>query len=588
MPAELAIGLASLIFKKPLEDLYNHSTSAGKRHLNRFLDSQAIHELKAKISEVDNVRTIATRGTSSLRSIYYPSRIKTSTGSAAIRSISDLDNSHDSHIVINGTVGQGKSVFLKFLCLTEIEKNETLPIFIELRRINQEVKLIDLIKDQISYLQISRRIDDSFVDLALRIRAVSLFLDGYDEIPSAYAQRTSNEIKSIASRFDKLKILITSRPTDISQHLDQLTGFNHLQLQPLTSVDFPPFLEKIGVNRDIRTTLLGAIENSPSEIRAILTTPLMLTLLVSSCGGRSVLPDTLSDFYKVLFSVMVSTHDETKPGYIREKATGLSSSQLEGLFKTFCYASKNFETTTLAPPQFEIAAREAIRLKQSTCTPEQFKSDIINVVCLMAKDGINTSFIHKSIQEYFTAAFISELDNDMASEEIYKIIQSNLWYSWKQELAFLQEIDKNRCIRYFHIPSITKILELFGYDAKSRDGASKKSIDDAARHYELRIENVDNRIQQLVPMNVINKLGYTEYFFAPFKGIDSIFKDFNIRESSLIDQLRPSAKAREALYERIRSNLKVLAIQLQSHEAFLAQGRADLMSLIGLHSHKLA
>ena len=583
MPLELALGLASIIFKKPLEGLYSQSNQKAKRYLKRFRDERTIQELRAKIGAIENVRTIATRNTLSLKNLYYPSRIITSTGSASVTSISDLDNGHHPHILISGTVGQGKSLLLKYLCLSEIDNNETLPIFIELRRIGESQNLTGLIKDQINCLQLTEDADDEFLNTALKTRAISLFLDGFDEVPSAYAQRTSDEIKLISNRFNSLKIIITSRPTDISQHLDQLAEFNHLKIQPLSNLDFSPFFQKIGVSDDVRSNLLSAIANSSSEIQELLTTPLMLTLLVSSCGGRSVLPDTLPDFYDALFSIMVSTHDETKPGYIREKSTGLSNTQLEGLFKTFCYASKTYEATSLSPAQFTSATKQAIKHNDLNCTPEQFRSDIINVACLMAKDGINTSFIHKSIQEYFTAAFISEITEDSAIEAIYTRIRTDIWNIWKQELSFLSQIDKQRCIKHYYIPSATSVLKFFEFNSSSKVGATKASIKKAVRILNIRIYTRDDKFRKSVPLDVAKEFAETEYMFKPFDGIDKIYKDFNIRDSPLIDQLNASANAQESIYRQIRKNLKALSEHKIELELSLEKNRTNLMELINIH-----
>jgi hypothetical protein len=178
----------------------------------------------------------------------------------------------------------------------------------------------------------------------------------------------------------------------------------------------------------------------------------------------------LPDFYDSLFNLLASLHDGTKPGYVREKATSLSNNELEALFRAFCFASKElFGKITLSSAQFKKAAEQAQRLTSIACTVEGFRTDITETICLMAKEGVDTTFMHKSIQEYYAASFIRHLENDELVKSVLDSIHTdNRVIQWAGELRFLEELGHSGYVRHVGIPQAEELLSYFGYSEKTR------------------------------------------------------------------------------------------------------------------------
>lgn len=527
MIAEIsATGLIAAALKKPLEEIYSVAKGSTREKLQWLKNSSAIEKMYGRIAEVGTTRTIASRQPVSIRSIYYPAKIKTRRHPMAVDTANDLSDGANKHIVITGTVGQGKSVLLKYLCIREIETGSGIPLFIELRHASEIKSLNDLINGQLKNPGFDDA-DENLQKILFSRKLITLFLDGYDEVKRNVAASVRDEIHTFANNYANLRIIVSSRPSAIIQELDQLIGFSHLEINPLTSSDFDPFLKKIGVPDETRTRLITAIKSSQVKIRELLTTPLMLTLVVTACGTRPSLPDTLPDFYDALFSVMVATHDETKPGYIREKSSQLSNTQLEDLFKAFCFISKDDAgTTSLTPKEFSAAFSKSIQLTAFDCTKETFKSDLIDVVCLMGKDGLNTAFIHKSIQEYFASAFISELDDEDISQNIYKRIRHGDTSEWNQELSFLKSTDAYRYKKYYALPSLESLLKLFNYTPDKKPEISKKNIIKAVAQIDpsARYNSEREGFVLGIPTSIITKYGIKQYVFQAFSGVADLFE----------------------------------------------------------------
>ena len=123
------------------------------------------------------------------------------------------------------------------------------------------------------------------------------YLDGYDEIKREYSLATRDQIQTLLSKYPKLEIILSSRPGALSHHLMDLARSNQFEIAPLVEADFKPFFIKIGVEVETSQRLLIAIGRSRVQIKNLLSTPLMLTLLVMTCGMKQELPDTLPEFF---------------------------------------------------------------------------------------------------------------------------------------------------------------------------------------------------------------------------------------------------------------------------------------------------
>jgi hypothetical protein len=103
-------------------------------------------------------------------------------------------------------------------------------------------------------------------------------------------------------------------------------------------------------------------------------------------------------------------------------------------------------------------AKEALRIAGGKGELDKILSDIIEITCLVVSDGDECRFIHKSVQEYHAALFIQEQPDALAIA-FYAAMESK-WMAWKEELAFLEVIDRYRYLKYFQIKELQKLLDI--------------------------------------------------------------------------------------------------------------------------------
>lgn len=470
-----AVAFTVKALEKPLSDIYNASTGGMKALATKWVASGKRDALVQTISEAEKVRTIFSSTPVSLSSFYYPSRVSELRSSKAPKLVTNLQETcGDKNLLILGTVGQGKSILMRHLCIEELKGGRKIPIFIELRTLEAKDSIRSKLIEQLEVLGFDGVNDAIFTDL-LDQGCFVFFLDGFDELKRELALAVQTELKKLMKRAPKTRWAISSRPGSLSAHVSELPSLHTVQIEPLADYDFDPFLKALNVAPGARERLVNAIMSSPGEIKGVLKTPLMLTLLNLTFGTSTHIPDTLHEFYESMFLFLVFRHDETKPGYTRQKATQLSNAELQEAFEYFCFLSKD-HGVSLSEEDFSLCAKNAAKLSDLSFTPEGFRSDLSETVCLMQGHGIRTAFIHRSIQEFFTAFFIKHLGKEETVKNIYERISGPAVMAWQQELRFLEQIDKHRYIEYYRLPGIRKFLSSCEFSATSRTGVTQAAF----------------------------------------------------------------------------------------------------------------
>ena len=441
-----------------IKDLYEGAKGGVRKSFERWAATGFPKKLARQLSEIDSVRTIwSPEKNVSLRSFYYPSKLSVGDGgSIQLNSISDLG---DESVVIQGIVGQGKSILLRYLSLQEIMRptSPRLPIFLELRKVTQSTGLLPSIYKSLSAYDIE--MDDAIFEYLALSNRVVLLLDGFDELEPPLVRNTTLELEHIAQKFPNLQIIVSSRPNN---EIQKLSSFRVMEIAPLEVSDYAPFLRALGLPAVKIVDIVHAIGSSPSNVAGLITTPLMLTLVVFVYQSEKQIPSELPEFFDRLFYTVFTRHDKLKPAFEREHHSGLSERRIQALFEAFCFMSLQLGTSrTLNPAQFA----EAFDLAQdyvegSPCKELEFRKDITKVACLMLEEGVgDTTFLHKSIAEYHAAAFVKGSDDAFAGRFYEEA--SKAWNKWQECLRFLKIIDAYRFAKYFAIQNLGTAIPMF-------------------------------------------------------------------------------------------------------------------------------
>jgi len=461
-----AIGL----LRKPIEDIYVSSSGAIKEKIAIIRTAARMRSLHKKLWESQRVKTIwHTERPLSLTSFFYPVRVTTQGSSpnmgTRLTSLDDLPNNHN---IIFGTVGQGKSILVRYLLGREIRSGTRIPVLFELRNVNGS-KLIDQLAERFSaILGIPNNVD--LFSIFAEKGKISFLLDGFDEIDSDNIQKTTTEIEDLSFKYPECRILLSSRP---DTECKNLTQFYTNTICPLSPEDLFPFYKKITKDEDFTNRLVAAIATTPTKIRELVKTPLLATLLAISYRAAQKIPLDFAEFYDELFQVLLIRHDSSKLGWRRQRKTKLNDREIQQIFEAFSFASRKRQSTNFDKETAYQLASDSIKECQLQSDTMDFLDDIRKITCLLLEDGKKLSFVHASVQEFFAARYIKTRTQPVA-EKYYAQLLSGKWLNWLEEINFLRQIDTHRATKYFIIPDIDRTVKAF---LNSSGSVAKETVD---------------------------------------------------------------------------------------------------------------
>jgi predicted NACHT family NTPase len=297
----------------PIENLINdiYSGLAGpiKKKYKIYHAGLKIAELHDYIKNVEKVKTIwQPEKEVKILDFYYPSKITDGKKKYIAESLNDL--SSYKNLVIQGIAGQGKSIFLRYLCIQELVRGEYIPIFIELRHIDENQSFKELLFSSLNIMGLN--FDDTLFQHFAESGKIALFLDGFDEIPARYVRKTIKDIEFYCQKFNKLPVIITSRP---NADIKYSPHFRVLKISNLNKEDRRKMIHKL-VDGD-PYNLISSIEKKP-HFSETLITPLLVTLLVITYKSFNEIPDQHSEFYDSLFQTLLKRHDGSKAGFVSQ------------------------------------------------------------------------------------------------------------------------------------------------------------------------------------------------------------------------------------------------------------------------------
>ncbi|WP_199540428.1 NACHT domain-containing protein [Paraburkholderia kururiensis] len=484
--AEIAVAVR--VLTPLIKDLYEGGKDIVSGAFKKWSNQGNARKIARKIASVGNVKTIWQFDKEvPLKDFYYASSIieKPNGKKKQANSIADLP---PGATVIEGIVGQGKSIFLRYLCVQELSENSSghLPVFIEFREMKPGQTLFQFIVRELKSYGLNAD-DDVFAFLASSGK-LALLLDGFDELDGGMISDVVYELERYVNNFENITIIVTSRP---DCDIQKSSAFHVTRLAMLDNSDYMPFLERLGLPKLRANEIVTAIQNSPSEVSQLINTPLMLTLTVTVYRSEKSIPPELPEFFEALFTTVFTRHDKTKPGFVRKHKTDIGERALQKFFEIFCFmAAQRGKTRTLTSEEFGATFEQAIFYSPDVkCSLEAFKFDMCKVACLLLEEGLgDVTFIHKSIAEYFAASFIKR-QQEAAAQKFYEKA-SNSFEHWRDILKFLSRIDQYRYLRFYKIPSDRSTLEIFyGSQSHATDESIKEYIRRGVRNTTFLLAN---------------------------------------------------------------------------------------------------
>jgi NACHT domain-containing protein len=308
-------------------------------------------------------------------------------------------------IVVIGTAGSGKSIFMRHLFLALFERSELpIPLYIELKTFNAHAE-----KDLLAFIfhSITKRravvTHSRFIE-GLDKGGFCLVLDGFDEIEFDRRADVERQILELADRYPDVRIVLSSRPDECFNSWTKFTSFH---VRPMERGQIVALIEKIAVDDQERTRAFVKELKGPlfDKHRTFLSNPLLAILMLMTYSPTHGIPDKLHTFYETSVQNLF---------FRRPPRMGLTYDEFRNCVARFSFESFRKGEVLFPTAELRDLVKKAIDDEAKVGGGAQFKGvdadnfmrDLIENFCILQRDGLYTAFSHKSLQEYFASYFI--------------------------------------------------------------------------------------------------------------------------------------------------------------------------------------
>ncbi len=452
--------IATELIQNNLEKIVGSVVGLGKRFKSKAqiaFRTAFKQYLKEAISKYGNIKTILYRDRPVyLYDFYIPLDI--ANDKVNLRSVNSSKLFKEGKFfVITSTAGSGKSTLFKHLFLDTIKTMTRIPIFIEIRALNNSDKsIIDQLYETLNHLGFN--LEKKYLTTCLASGVFAIFLDGFDELQMKLRPRVSKEIASLADRYPQNCYIVSSRPDNRFISWDKFTV---LKTKALDKGKACELIQRLDYDKDTKNLFIKDLSSKLYDKHAyFLSNPLLLTIMLMCYHQYAKIPNKKSLFYAQAFETLYSKHDATKTGYRRQMHAKLAIDDFARVLSCFCIlthcrAQVTFDQTTVLEH-----LDQSMKITGISFNKEDYLRDLLESVCILTPDGINITFTHRSFQEYFAAKYIAaakEIVQKKLLDKEFKKYESN------EMLSLLLEINPDLVETEIIIPRLKSIMDEIDY-----------------------------------------------------------------------------------------------------------------------------
>lgn len=359
--------------------------------------------------------------------------------------------------LVSGLAGCGKSMFMKWAALRLIERvpvTQRIPLFVEIREVPE--KELELPFDQIVFNKSSSEISKATFDqfyIGLSEGLFIVMVDGLDEVPVRHRDSILQEIGDFRRRFPKASLICSSRP---DRQLESSASLRVLHVKEMTLEQISQVVKNALFDDDKKAAFVDALESGLYERHtSFLSNPLLATIMLITYDVGSGVPNKLSLFYSQVYESLFYKHDSSKGVYVREHYSHLDIDEFERAFRTFCFQSYAMSRISFSTSALMDVIRSSLRQARVNASPTDFLSDCKKSLCLLQEDGLFTSFVHRSFQEYFAAKFLSSYGGDQYRSLVDEVVTRGFS---DNTFTMLHQIDPEDVLRRWCLPKVSELI----------------------------------------------------------------------------------------------------------------------------------
>jgi hypothetical protein len=376
-------------------------------------------------------------------------------------------------VLISGTAGAGKTMFMKWLTLDLIDNianHQKIPLFLELRYLTKSAiskGLVEWILENTSPAE--KRISVERFKIGLELGQFIIVLDAVDEIKPELREDVLDQVRTLIRNYPACSVLLSSRPDDELESIQELRVYRTKKMEQFQIIEV---IEKLDFDEEVKKRLIDKLKKglffSHSEF---LSNPLLATIMLLNFDHSADIPTKLTSFYRQAFEALYQRHDAAKGAYRRGHYAGLPLDEYEKVFSAFCFDSYLDSKVEFSDSELLDYFRAAATYCNINLNPELLVQDAMKSVCVIQREGLDNVFAHRTFQEYFTALFLSRYREEDFVDQVKDAV-----LGWRNNnvLKMLIEIAPEPVEQDWLHPELKKIIAgIKNADASTVPGATK-------------------------------------------------------------------------------------------------------------------
>ena len=426
-----------LFFVAIFRDLLKNAVSKGVTKIggalynrlagNRLLRRRALTKYRAGLMEFTKKIAVPFRPNRPLilSDIYVALKVTTATDGESADVWDVL--AKNSRVVVTGPPGAGKSMLLRYLASSGIQRfpgtsvRARLPVLLELHRLVRTPDSGELIEDHLidAFERFGFPRANKFLSTALEKGWIVLLLDGLDEVPTEERAAIAGRLQDFLSRHRECPAIVTCRTAVYRRELDAITD-QTVELEPFGDQQIQTFLNawKDGMPPGKSPAQLMATLREQPKLLAAARNPLLLTIVAHlySDNPTYALPASRAEFYSQAAAILLDQwqgHLGHNMFERSEKSTVLSQVALK---MQNTQAESDLDRRTIVR---EDAIEGAIKAMPNLgLSPDQVGPLMREIVersglLLSIDGGSRYAFAHLTFQEYFVAEALLNRPDDL-------------------------------------------------------------------------------------------------------------------------------------------------------------------------------
>ena len=343
----------------------------------------------------------------------------------------DVEDEKKKIILIEGGPGMGKSTLAINICKCWAEgkllQSYDAVIFLPLRE--KEIQEAKTLGDLLLVIDDEMRKDLSKEILMSNGEKMCFICEGFDELP--FHLRKSSLVASLIQQLPKCTVLYTSRPEASSQ----LQATRVIAIDGFAEESIDEYISKTFLNivngKEMASKLKSEVKNN-NWIKRILHVPINVAIVCLIFYHFSVLPDTLTQLYTLLFLRLILRHITTRTANLSHinQLNSLNDLQpdVSEQFSQVCFVAYN----GMLNGQAIFSTQDLVNMKVAEDNMSGLGLLLITPSFSVYGRGNSYSFLHLTLQEFCAAWYLSKL----SPEEQVKLF-NKFWPDGNFEMVWM-------------------------------------------------------------------------------------------------------------------------------------------------------